>query len=328
MPLINKTNSDRLSQLCEQVERLSINQSNLKATITWTIPANDENNTFVGTRIVRKIGSCPNNPYDGVVIYEGTNLSYIDSPLIEGTTYFYRAFAYNAKKKYQTSMRYVSITAVNGISLASIPEGALLTINEGGTLVPFYVAKHNYENGLNGTGRTLVVRKDCYDSRPFDVNTDSDMDGYALSDIDIWLNGNYKSLFDNDLQNVMGSTSFYYTIHSNNPTLTTLSRSIFLLSTAELGFTGTTYNVEGTTLPISNVLKIAYNNGTAVSWWTRTPIINQTSDTVNAIRDTGSVRVGYQYDEYWTRPVFTIPNTVVITPEPNTNGFYELLSLN
>lgn len=32
-------------------------------------------------------------------------------------------------------------------------------LKENGTLVEFYVAKHDYESGLNGSGRTLIVRK-------------------------------------------------------------------------------------------------------------------------------------------------------------------------
>ena len=41
--------------------------------------------------------------------------------------------------------------------------GSIIKIKENGTLVDFYVAKHDYESGLNGTGRTLVVRKDCFE---------------------------------------------------------------------------------------------------------------------------------------------------------------------
>ena len=39
--------------------------------------------------------------------------------------------------------------------------GSIVKLKENGVLVDFYVAKHDYENGLNGMGRTLVVRKDC-----------------------------------------------------------------------------------------------------------------------------------------------------------------------
>lgn len=54
-----------------------------------------------------------------------------------------------------------------GIPLSTITPGAILYLNESGSPVPFYIAKHDYESGLNGAGRTLVVRKDCYDRRVF-----------------------------------------------------------------------------------------------------------------------------------------------------------------
>lgn len=44
--------------------------------------------------------------------------------------------------------------------------GSIIQLKENGKLVSFYVAKHNYENSLNGMGRTLVVRKDCYEHPP------------------------------------------------------------------------------------------------------------------------------------------------------------------
>ena len=49
-----------------------------------------------------------------------------------------------------------------GIPLSTITPGAILYLNESGSPVPFYIAKHDYESGLNGAGRTLIVRKECY----------------------------------------------------------------------------------------------------------------------------------------------------------------------
>lgn len=58
-----------------------------------------------------------------------------------------------------------------GIPLNTITPGAILYLNENGSPVPFYVCKHDYESGLNGAGRTLLVRKDCYDKRIFDSSS-------------------------------------------------------------------------------------------------------------------------------------------------------------
>ena len=102
-------------QLCGQVENFKAGLGNLSAILSWTAPSPDEDNSFVGARIVRKTGSAPTGINDGTVVYEGTALTYTDTGLTAGTTYYYRAFAYNAKKKYQTEYRVINITVAVGI---------------------------------------------------------------------------------------------------------------------------------------------------------------------------------------------------------------------
>ena len=58
----------------------------------------------------------------------------------------------------------------SGLPLSDLPEGFLVAKNESGSPVLFYLAKNDYESGLNGAGRTLFVRKDCYDERKWNSN--------------------------------------------------------------------------------------------------------------------------------------------------------------
>lgn len=114
MPLINRCGGGGgTPQLCGQVENFKVmpGTTALTAVLSWTAPSPDEDNSFVGARIVRKTGSAPTGISDGTVVYEGTALTYTDTGLTAGTTYYYRAFAYNDKQKYQTEYRVVSLVA-------------------------------------------------------------------------------------------------------------------------------------------------------------------------------------------------------------------------
>ena len=73
-------------------------------------------------------------------------------------------------------------------TIGSLVEGSIITLKEDGNYVEFYVTKHDYESGLNGTGKTLLVRKDTYGARVWD---DNNATNYPTSDIDNWLNTSY-----------------------------------------------------------------------------------------------------------------------------------------
>ena len=107
----------------------------------------------------------------------------------------------------------------NGTPLSELAEGSIIKINENGSPIEFYVAKHNYESSLNGTGRTLVVRKDCYDDRQWHSSNDNK---YAYSAINSWLNSTYKNLLDADIREVIGTTKFKYTPSARDTTVGTL----------------------------------------------------------------------------------------------------------
>lgn len=189
--------------------------------------------------------------------------------------------------------------------------GSIVKLKENGVLVDFYVAKHDYENGLNGSGRTLVVRKDCYDTRQWHT---SNVNAYATSAIDTWLNSTYKNLLDADIRGVIGTTKIKYTPGNGNTTVGTLERAIFLLSVTELGKTASYANTEGTALSIASSLQIAYLNGSAVVQWTRSPY---TSSTNNAyyLGTNGNVNYDHCDNTYGSRPAFTLPSTLSVSDD-------------
>ena len=189
--------------------------------------------------------------------------------------------------------------------------GSIVKLKENGVLVDFYVAKHDYENGLNGSGRTLVVRKDCYDTRQWHT---SNVNAYATSAIDTWLNSTYKNLLDADIRGVIGTTKIKYTPGNGNTTVGTLERAIFLLSVTELGRSTSYANTEGTALSIASSLQIAYLNGSAVVQWTRSP---NTSNTYNAyyLHTSGNVNNSSCSNTNGSRPAFTLPSTLSVSDD-------------
>lgn len=208
-----------------------------------------------------------------------------------------------------------TIDFVSG-ALGEIPVGTIVYLNENGSSVPFYVAKHNYESGLNGSGRTLLVRKaisqlGAWNSAAYNT--------YASGTMDTWFNSTYKPKLDSAVQTAMSTTTFYYTVGNKNATKTTLSRSVFALSMTELGgtFTNST-NVEGSTLSIASTLRFATNDsGTASRQWTRTPMTSEGVNTVHvvSIYDTGETKSDMAKNtNSGYRPCFTLPATAIFDP--------------
>lgn len=189
--------------------------------------------------------------------------------------------------------------------------GSIVKLKENGVLVDFYVAKHDYENGLNGSGRTLVVRKDCYDTRQWHT---SNVNAYATSAIDTWLNSTYKNLLDADIRGVIGTTKIKYTPGNGNTTVGTLERAIFLLSVTELGRSASYANTEGTALSIASSLQIAYLNGSAVVQWTRSPHANNTN-LAYFLYTNGNVYSSNCNDTSGSRPAFTLPSTLSVSDD-------------
>lgn len=189
--------------------------------------------------------------------------------------------------------------------------GSIVKLKENGVLVDFYVAKHDYENGLNGSGRTLVVRKDCYDTRQWHT---SNVNAYATSAIDTWLNSTYKNLLDADIRGVIGTTKIKYTPGNGNTTVGTLERAIFLLSVTELGKSASYANTEGTALSIASSLQIAYLNGSAVVQWTRSPYTGNT-DGAYCLNASGNVYSNYCDNTPGSRPAFTLPSTLSVSDD-------------
>lgn len=196
-------------------------------------------------------------------------------------------------------------------TLGNKATGSIIKLRENGTLVDFYVAKHDYESGLNGAGRTLVVRKDVYDIRAWHS---SNVNAWASCTMRSWLNSTYKALLDSDIQSLMGTTTYYYTPGNGNYTVTTRSDAVFLLSMTELGQSHSYANVEGSALPIASTLKIAYKDGSATTQWTRSPCTVGANGAIY-LGTRGGVYNGVCYNSSGSRPAFTLPSNLYVSDD-------------
>lgn len=196
-------------------------------------------------------------------------------------------------------------------TLGNKATGSIIKLKENGTLVDFYVACHNYEQSLNGAGRTLVVRKDVYDQRAWHS---SNVNAWASCTMRSWLNSTYKALLDADIQEAMGTTTYRYTPGNGNNTVTTRSDAVFLLSLTELGQSHTYANVEGSALPIASTLRIAYQGGSATTQWTRSPNTDYT-DGAWWLNSNGNIDGNYCTVTYGSRPAFTLPSSLYVSDD-------------
>ena len=196
-------------------------------------------------------------------------------------------------------------------TLGNKATGSIIKLKENGTLVDFYVACHNYEQSLNGAGRTLVVRKDVYDQRAWHS---SNVNAWASCTMRSWLNSTYKALLDADIQEAMGTTTYRYTPGNGNNTVTTRSDAVFLLSLTELGQSHTYANVEGSALPIASTLQIAYQGGSATTQWTRSPYTNYTGVAWWLDSD-GGIGSNFCTVTYGSRPAFTLPSSLYVSDD-------------
>lgn len=190
-------------------------------------------------------------------------------------------------------------------TLGQVAEGQLVKLNESGKPVEFYVAKQNYESGLNGPGRTLLVRKNAYGKQQWNSTS---LNTWSSSTLLSWLNNTYKSFLDSWVQNLIGSTTYYYTPGNGDWNVTSKSDSVFILSAAELGQSNSEAKPEGSVLPTSDMLQ------TGIICFTRTPYTGNNSSVwwlasknyISATPCTSSINVV---------PVFTLPDNLYVSDD-------------
>ena len=200
-------------------------------------------------------------------------------------------------------------------ALKEMAVGSLVKLHEKGLPIEFYVAKHDYESERNGAGRTLLVRKETCGLMLWH-NTDLNL--YATSDIDAWLNGEYKERLEPWMLKHIGETKIPCVIGNNVNRDTELLRSVFLLSLTEFGFTNANVNETGTALPTAGDLTVALYMGAAAHQWTRSPYQNAATN-VAYVTTAGAVsNAACTNASVHVRPAFTVPGEKLFVLDDGT----------
>ena len=284
-------------QLCGQVENFKAGLGNLSAILSWTAPNPDEDNSFVGARIVRKIGSAPTGINDGTVVYEGTELTYTDTGLTAGTTYYYRAFAYKAKKKYQTAYRVSSRTAMAlNPNFASNTWELIMEACHGGNVPDTWVAGDSKTMTIDGVNYQFdIVGKnhdtytaggiapltfgmhDCYGTK-YPMNSSStNSTGWNDSKIRTETLPAILAKMPVNIQNGIRAVNKLTATSGSSSTIKTASDKLFTFSEMEVYGSATySYSGEGKQYDYYKAgnSKVKKVGSTASPWWLRSPGAN------------------------------------------------------
>ncbi len=83
--------------------------------LAWTNPADAD---FFGVKIQRKQGSYPTGPSDGATVFDGRGSAYLDTTAVNGTTYYYTAYAYDMQLNYASGAQAMGVATVASAEIA------------------------------------------------------------------------------------------------------------------------------------------------------------------------------------------------------------------
>lgn len=214
------------------------------------------------------------------------------------------------------------------VTLGSKAVGSTIKLKVNGSARNFIVVHQGkpssvYDDSCNGT---WLLMKDIYESRQWDSSNTND---YANSTIHSYLNGTFMNLVESSIKNAIKQVKIPYRKgHGTSKTVTSgsngLSAKIFLLSATETSFSyGSMPSGEGAELAYfkgcadldSDSKRVAYLNGSATSWWLRSPGCNTTYKRALAVSSDGDC--GDTSCSYSTgiRPALILPSTLLVSDD-------------
>ena len=213
------------------------------------------------------------------------------------------------------------ISLLSGVPIDELTPGTPIYITENNVATQFYIAKHDYESGLNGMGRTLLIRAHIVKNDVFGSNK-----FYDNSTLDKYFNETYPSLFSGFVQSLMSNTSFPWKPGLYAQT-TICTKKAFALSMTEYGLSGGYTPVEGTSLPIRGLFNAIALEANDNRLWSRTADFQTESTTSVSVLESynGEIhaRSYYCYVSYGYLPAFSLPGEALVSD--NGDGTYTLV---
>ena len=213
------------------------------------------------------------------------------------------------------------------VTLSSKAIGSTIKLKVNGSARNFIVVHQGkpssvYDDSCNGT---WLLMQDIYENRAWHSSNTND---YANSTIHSYLNSTFLNLFESNIKNAIKQVKLPYRKGSGTSTTVTsgsngLSAKIFLLSATETSFDFSYMpSGEGAELAYfkgcadnsSDSKRVAYLNGSATTWWLRSPYCNY-FDYALDVSSNGDWNVLNCSSSYGIRPALILPSTLLVSDD-------------
>lgn len=220
--------------------------------------------------------------------------------------------------------------SLDNIRLSTLKTGQTIKLNMSGSPVDFLIIQRGlpselYDASCDGI---WLLTKDIYEKRPLASTTGND---YENSDTHAYLNSTFLDLFDSRVKNAIKQVKIPYRMGggsggTNQSGANGLSCKAFLLSVRELGYAKTGSNQyapnDGSVLEYfaANDDRIAYFEGTADIYYTRSPRTNSNSN-MWGVTATGSFdTISNSTYTKGIRPAIILPADFILTNDMLATG--------
>lgn len=213
------------------------------------------------------------------------------------------------------------------VTLSSKAIGSTIKLKVNGSAKDFIVVHQGkpssvYDDSCNGT---WLLMKDIYENRQWHSSNTND---YANSTIHSYLNSTFLNLFESNIKNAIKQVKLPYRKGSGTSTTVTsgsngLSAKIFLLSATETSFSFSYMpSGEGAELAYfkgcadnsSDSKRVAKLNGSAASWWLRSPFCYYFGVAL-VVDSSGGWGRNYCSDSYGIRPALILPSSLLVSDD-------------